>query len=121
MKRIFFTAMLLTATIVGRAQQISYIETTRSWYYIYDENGKRLRGISASSGELVGYGPTFYILRQNSFYIMFDVKGKRLGSLSKNNAGEIISVSGETFTSRNGSWIYTWRKDGKKLSSRPAH
>ena len=29
-----------------------------------------------------------------------------------------LSVSGNTITSRKGSWICTWSKDGKKLSAR---
>jgi hypothetical protein len=32
----------------------------------------------------------------------------------------VLSVAGETFTSRLGSWIYTWSKEGKKISTRAA-
>lgn len=28
------------------------------------------------------------------------------------------SVAGDTFTTQLGSWIYTWSKDGKKISTR---
>lgn len=34
--------------------------------------------------------------------------------------GEILAVSGDTFTSRQGAWIYTWDKEGKKISTRAA-
>jgi len=34
--------------------------------------------------------------------------------------GEIISVAGNKFTSRNGVWIYTWSKEGKKINTRSA-
>ena len=32
--------------------------------------------------------------------------------------GEVLSATGDTFTSRKGSWIYTWDKNGKKLATR---
>jgi hypothetical protein len=34
------------------------------------------------------------------------------------NVGEVLSATGDTFTSRKGSWIYTWDKNGKKLATR---
>ena len=34
--------------------------------------------------------------------------------------GEILAVSGDTFTSRQSAWIYTWSKEGKKISTRAA-
>ena len=57
---------LLTIAVQAQRQQISYIEETRNWYYVYDEAGKKIGGLS----------------------------------------------------SRKGSWIFTWNKDGKKLSAR---
>jgi len=30
-------------------------------------------------------------------------------------------VSGNTITSRRGSWIFTWNKNGKKISARSAN
>jgi len=48
------------------------------------------------------------------------LKGKVLKALSVNTVGEVLSVSGETFTSRLGNWIYFWDKNGKKIGSRPA-
>ena len=126
MKRTILFSILLTMVLSLSAQKpakmISYIEQTRSWYYIYDQDGKRVRGISSSQGELAGYGATFYILKQGtSFYVIYDIQGHRIASLSVSNVGEIMSVSGETFTSRKGNWIYTWSREGKKLSSRSAH
>ena len=40
--------------------------------------------------------------------------------MSYSSVGDVTGVSGETFTSRNGSWIYTWTKDGKKINTRAA-
>lgn len=33
--------------------------------------------------------------------------------MSVSNIGEIVGVAGNTITSRKGSWIYIWSKDGK--------
>lgn len=116
---LFIIIMLSVATL--QAQSISSIETTRSWYYIYDQNGKKIKTISTSQGELKGYSSTFYILKQGSgFYATYDATGKRLHTFSASSVGEIIGTAGDTFTSRNGSWIYTWSKDGKKISTRAA-
>jgi hypothetical protein len=37
--------------------------------------------------------------------------------MSVSNVGEIVGVSGSTITSRKGNWIYTWSKEGKKISA----
>ena len=121
MHRHFLLIIALLCTIGLRAQRISYIETTRSWYYVYDDSGKRIHSVSTSQGQLVTYSSTFYIIRQgNSFYIIYDAQGKRITSLSVNVVGEIISANENTFTSRNNSWIYIWSKEGKRISSRSA-
>ena len=116
--RILGIILLLLITIGSKAQGISYIETTKGWYYIYDQSGKRIKTISSSQGELAGYSSNFYIIKQNSgFYITYDVTGKRLHTFSTNSMGEILNATGDTFTSKNGSWIYTWNKDGKRIST----
>ena len=91
-KRLFTILLLLLAIATrGLCQQISYIEETKNWYYVYDEKGKRIGGLSRSSvGEL-------------------------------KNVGEIVGVSNSTITSRKGSWIFTWNKEGKKISARSAN
>ena len=45
-----------------------------------------------------------------------DLRGGSAGSAS--SIGQIIGVTGDTFTSRNGNWIYTWDRDGKKVNTR---
>ena len=121
MKKIILT-IALTASVAGlRAQSISHIETTKSWYYIYDQNGKKLQTVSTSQGELKGYSSSFYIIKQGSaFYITYDARGRRLHAFGASVVGEIIGVAGDTFTSRNGHWIYTWSKEGKRISARVA-
>lgn len=114
--------MALLLSVSGlRAQSISHIETTENWYYIYDQDGKKIRTISTSQGELKGYSASFYILKQGTaFYITYDVSGKRLHTFGASSVGEVLAVSGDTFTSRSGVWIFTWSKEGKKISTRAA-
>ena len=120
--KVLFSIIVLLFSVMGvRGQSISHIETTKNWYYIYDQNGKKIKALSTSQGELKGYSSTFYIIKQgSSFYITYDVKGKRLHTWGASSVGEIQGVAGDTFTSRNGAWIYTWSKDGKKISTRAA-
>ena len=121
MKKLLVFIVLLLSVANLQAQSISHIETTKSWYYIYDQDGKKIKTLSTSQGELKGYSSSFYIIKQGSaFYITYDVNGKRLHTFGVGSVGEILSVSGDTFTSRNGAWIYTWRKEGKKISTRAA-
>ena len=120
MKRIITILMMLLTVTALQAQKISYIETTRSWHYIYDENGKKVHTVSTSQGEVVAYSDTFYVLKKGSWYYTCTPKGKKLHTFSTSNVGEVLTATGDTFTSRRGSWIYTWDKNGKKLSTRPA-
>ena len=49
---------------------------------------------------------------------VYDAKGNKIKTLSESSAGQVLSVAGDTFTTQLGSWIYTWSKDGKKISTR---
>lgn len=121
MKKLLIIMVLLLSVAVLKAQSISHIETTKNWYYIYDQDGKKIKALSTSQGELKGYSSTFYIIKQGTaFYVTYDVKGKRLHTWGASSVGEILGVAGDTFTSRQGAWIYTWSKDGKKISTRAA-
>ncbi len=121
MKNVIFITIMLLSVANLQAQSISHIETTKSWYYIYDQNGKKIKTLSTSQEELKGYSSTFYIMKQGSaFYITYDVNGKRLHTFGAASVGEILAVSGDTFTSRQGAWIYTWSKEGKKINTRAA-
>lgn len=121
MKKSLLSMLFLLSVLNLQAQSISHIETTKSWYYIYDQNGKKIKTLSTSQGELKGYSSTFYITKQGrAFYITYDVNGKKLHTFGVGSVGEILAVSGDTFTSRNGVWIYTWSKEGKKINTRAA-
>ena len=103
-----------------QSQSISHIETTKSWYHVYDETGKLSKTISTSQGELMGYSASFYILKQGSYYMTYDIKGIRLHTFAVHEVGEILAVTDDTFTSRRGSWVYTWSKEGRKIKTRAA-
>ena len=120
--RIFLILALTLLSMTNlRAQSISHIETTKNWYYIYDQDGKKIKTLSTSQGELKGYSSTFYIIKQGAaFYVTYDVNGKRLHTFGAASVGEILAVSGDTFTSRQGAWIHTWSKEGKKINTRAA-
>ena len=119
MKTILIIISFFSAVVELKAQSISYIETTKGWYNIYDQDGKMIKSLSTDLGELVGYSSSFYIIKQKTgFYITYDVSGRQLHTFSTGVVGDILSVNGDTFTSRKDSWIYTWSKYGKLISSR---
>lgn len=121
MKKLLLSTVLLFSVLTLQAQSISHIETTKNWYYIYDQDGKKIRTLSTSQGELKGYSSTFYIIKQGTaYYITYDVNGRRLHTFGVASVGEIIGVAGDTFTSKQSVWIYTWSKDGKKINTRGA-
>ena len=51
----------------------------------------------------------------------YDIKGARLYTFAVHEVGKILTVTGDTFTSRHGSWIYTWSKEGQKIKTRAVH
>ena len=119
--RLLLSLALFFAALGLKAQSISHIETTKSWYYVYYMDSKKTLTFSTSQGELQGYSSTFYIIKQgSSFYVTYDANGRRLHTFSVSTVGTIVGVAGDTFTSRSGSWLYTWTKDGKKVSTRAA-
>ena len=120
MKKILIILVMRMAFTAMQAQKISYIETTRSWHYVYDENGKKVYTFSTSQGDVVAYSESFYIVKKGSWYYTYNAKGKRLHTFSVSSVGEVLAATGDTFTSRKGSWIYTWDKNGKKLATRSA-
>ena len=119
MKTILIIISFFSAVFEVKAQSISYIDTTKGWYNIYDQDGKMIKSLSTGLGELVGYSSSFYIIKQKTgFYITYDVSGKQLHTFSMSVVGDILSVNGDTFTSLKDSWIYIWSKSGKLISSR---
>ena len=118
------TIMLLLVALTTQAQQkeISYIETTKNWYYIYDESGKKIKTLYRNGiGEIKGWGKDFFVTKRGPYYLICDANGNTLKTLGVQTVGEVVSVSGSTFTSRLGPWIYLWDKEGKKIQTRGAN
>lgn len=122
MKRLLiFVLLMMAMTIQAQEKEISYIETTKNWYYIYDESGKKIKTLYRSSiGDIQGWGKDFFVTKRGAFYLICDAEGKTLKTLGVQSVGEVVSVSGSTFTSRLGPWIYLWNKEGKKIQTRAA-
>ena len=124
MKRGLLIFGFLCAVFPIQAQQkeISYIETTKNWYYIYDDSGKKIKTLNRSGiGDIKGWGKDFFVTKRGTFYLICDAEGKTQKTLGAQSVGEVISVSSSTFTSRLGVWIYTWNKEGKKILTRAAN
>ena len=121
MKIHFLILFFLLSISNLQAQNISYIETTKNWYYIYDQDGKKIKTMSSNIGELQGFCSSFFIVKNGTWYYIYDAEGKKIKTMSESTVGKVLSVSSETFTSRLGSWIYTWNKEGKKISTRSTH
>ena len=120
MKKVILVMAMLLSAFGMKAQSISYIETTKNWYYIYDQDGKKTKTLSTSIGELQGFSSTFFVVKSGSWYYIYDATGKKTKTLSESTVGKVLSVAGDTFTSQVGSWVYTWNKEGKKISTRAA-
>ena len=122
MKKIIFLIVLLASTVTVMAEQISSVETSVSWVYLYNSQGKKYKTLSSSSvGQVKGYSSTFFVSESGSWIYIWDSEGKKIHTLSKSSIGEVTGVAGDTFTSRSGNWIYTWNKEGKKINTRSAH
>ena len=76
---------------------------------------------SAPRRAIVAYSESFYVVKKGSWIYTYSPKGKRLYTFSASNVGDVLSATGNTFTSRKGNWIYTWDKNGKKINTRSAN
>ena len=122
MKRLTLLAILAISCLISYAEQISSVETSGSWVYIYNSEGKKFKTLSSSTvGVVKGFSSNFFVSENGSWIYVWNSEARKITTLSKSNVGEVIGVAGDTFTSRNGSWIYTWSKEGKKINTRYAN
>ena len=122
MKKLLLLFLLVMFGLSSKAEQISSVETSGSWVYIYNSQGKKYKTLSVSTvGTIKGYSSSFFVSESGSWIYLWDADGKKIKTMSKSTVGDVIGVAGDTFTSKNGSWIYTWDKDGKKINTRSAH
>ena len=97
----------MLGSLKSQAQKISHIQTTNSWFYIYDDSGKKIKTVSTTIGELKGYSANFYIIQHGTWIYTYDPTGKKLHTFAVSSVGKILSVAGDSFTTQKGSWIYT--------------
>ena len=118
MKKIILALLAIMAfNVVLNAQEtISYIKDTGSWFYVYNDKGKKVTTMSNSSKKLVGWGSDFFIVENGSWFYIYDMYGKKINVLSNSN-GRIVSVSANTFTMGKGSWLHIYSREGKKLKT----
>ena len=122
MKKLLLLILLTMFGLSSRAEQISSVETSGSWIYIYNSKGQKYKTLSASTvGTVMGFSSNFFVSQNGSWIYLWDSEGKKINTLSKSTVGDVIGVAGDTFTSKNGSWIYTWDKNGKKINTRSAN
>ena len=123
MRKLFLLFMLLLSISTNAQQRkISHVDTSGSWYHVYDTNGKKITILANQSvGELIGWSSEIIVTKSGAWYKIIDPQGKTLKTMAEQTVGKVISVAGNTFTSRSGNWLHTWDKTGKKLSSRPAN
>lgn len=122
MKKIVLALFLVLGAFAGWAEEISSVEPSGSWIYLYNAQGKKYKTLSAYSvGEVKGYSSKFFVSQNGSWIYLWDSDGKKYKTMSYYTTGDVVGVAGDTFTTRNGNWIYTWSKDGKKINTRSAH
>ena len=118
----FIIVLLLSVSVRAQSSEsksISYIEMTSTWIHIYDESGNvYYTDVRSRFGDGVGYSSTFFIIHRGSFYVIYDANCRPLNTLSVSNVGEILSVTGNTFTAKNGSFISTYDRTGNKINVR---
>lgn len=120
MKHILLTFIFASLGLVAGAQDISYIEQTDSWIYVYDDANRKLCSkYVGSSGQVVGWGSDYWVSRCGDWYYLWTAKGTKYKSLYAPNIGDIVAVNSKTFVSRyNKQWLYTFDKNGKKIATK---
>lgn len=122
-KLIFVIALSVSARS-GYAQNttknISSIEEKGSWYYIYDDHGKKVTTLSKSKGTIVGFGSDWFVLTTANWIYLYDINGHKYKTLSVSSVGEVKNVGSNSFVTRKGAWLYTFDRNGKKINTRSA-
>lgn len=117
MRKIITIFIIVLSSLISYSQNISHIQQTSSWYYVYDTNNKKLATITKSTGELVGYSSEIFILKKGTWYYIYNATGKRLTTIESSRVGEIISVTRDQFVSTKGNWIYIWNSRGRRINT----
>lgn len=130
-KRNFFLAIIFSFSLLlcigagtlraqNTSKSISYIEEKGSWYYVYDEKGKRVATLSRNNGTVAGFGTDWFVMTTKNWIYLCDIKGRKYKTMSVSSYGDVVSVGSQTFVTRKGSWLYTFDRNGRKTSTRSA-
>lgn len=61
---------------------ISGVQDAGSWYYIFDDSGKKIATMPKNlTGEVLGFGVDFIVARNGSWYYTYDEKGKKITTM----------------------------------------
>lgn len=122
--KLFFVIALCVSARSGYAQNtaktISSIEEKGSWYYIYDDHGKKVTTLSKSKGTIAGFGSDWFVLITANWIYLYDINGHKYKTLSVSSVGEVKNVGSSSFVTRKGAWLYTFDRNGKKINTRSA-
>ena len=81
MKKFVCVILLAVCCLSTQAQNISYVESTRSWYYIYDANGKRTNTMSESTvGKVLSVSGDTFTSQVGSWIYTWSKDGKKINT-----------------------------------------
>ena len=79
----FLHIALVALAVFAGAHKISSVETSGSWIYLYDSEGRRYKTLSASSvGEVTGVSGQTFTSRNGSWIYTWDRNGKKINTRS---------------------------------------
>lgn len=60
---------------------ISDVQTKGSYYFVFDEKGKKISQLLTSLGELRGIASDFFVVEKGSYYVTYDSDSKKIDQL----------------------------------------
>ena len=83
MKKLLLSIVLLLSVVNLQAQSISHIETTKNWYYIYDQDGKKIKTLSESTvGKVLSVSGETFTSQVGSWIYTWSKEGKKINTRS---------------------------------------
>ena len=83
MKKLLLSIVLLLSVVNLQAQSISHIETTKNWYYIYDQDGKKIKTLSESTvGKVLSVSGETFTSQGGSWIYTWSKEGKKINTRS---------------------------------------
>ena len=77
----FLHIAILSLVLLAGTHKISSVETSGSWIYLYDSEGKRYKTLSASSvGEVTGVSGETFTSKNGSWVYTWNRDGKKVNT-----------------------------------------